>query len=244
MHTCACCGYKTLLEPDAWLVCPICFWGDDPAQAADPTLFGPIQLSLRRAQHNFVLSGVSDLRFRDRVRPPAIFDERDRNWSPWRCSAARNDDAVLKLVDASFANVPRPEHFTNWNHCDECSEHDATLRSQERGSFEIQVVLNPCWNPLAFMTPEGFQYFFPELVRMALNDSKHGFLHDFLRNRICTYNDNRQVSLFTPAQIRSTLQFFEYAMNTSWMDLECDWPVLMTGLREWRQRVSDLKCGT
>jgi len=36
---------------------------------------------------------------------------------------------VLAGIDAAFAGVPKPEHFTDHTHGCECKEHDDTLRS-------------------------------------------------------------------------------------------------------------------
>jgi hypothetical protein len=81
--TCPCCGYRTLDEPHVWEICPICFWEDDPFQAAAPGLQGgPNGVSLRDAQRNFADLGAcrrADLRH---VRPPGEGDRRDPAWHP------------------------------------------------------------------------------------------------------------------------------------------------------------------
>jgi uncharacterized Zn finger protein (UPF0148 family) len=37
---CQCCGSPVIRERDAFEVCPICGWEDDPSQARDPGLAG------------------------------------------------------------------------------------------------------------------------------------------------------------------------------------------------------------
>ena len=62
MYTCFCCGFKTLTEqpPGSFEICPVCFWEDDPAQAANPSLAGGAnKVSLSEARQNFLSFGAS-----------------------------------------------------------------------------------------------------------------------------------------------------------------------------------------
>lgn len=81
------------------------------------------------------------------------------------------DSEILNLVRLAFADCPRPEHFTNYRHCDECYEHDELLRSRDLDSLRIEDVGNPGWDPICFITTEGFGYYFPALARLALETS-------------------------------------------------------------------------
>ena len=65
-------------------------------------------------------------------------------------------------------NVPKPEHFTNYRHCCECAEHDETLLAQDVNSIGIEQLGNPGWDPLCFISPEGFLYYLPALIRITL----------------------------------------------------------------------------
>ncbi len=54
LHPCPCCGQPTLAEPEAYEICPICGWEDDPAQRADPALSGGAnEASLRAARRRW-----------------------------------------------------------------------------------------------------------------------------------------------------------------------------------------------
>jgi hypothetical protein len=66
-------------------------------------------------------------------------------------------------------NVPKPEHFTNYLHCCECAEHDATLLAHDVNSISIEQLGNPGWDPLCFATAEGFLYYLPALIRITLD---------------------------------------------------------------------------
>ncbi|MBC6613219.1 hydrolase (plasmid) [Hymenobacter sp. NBH84] len=72
-YPCPCCHYHTFQEPATgeYIICPVCFWEDDPVQAVEPTFVsGANQVSLRQAQVNFVALGVSDPTFKRQVRLP------------------------------------------------------------------------------------------------------------------------------------------------------------------------------
>jgi hypothetical protein len=65
-------------------------------------------------------------------------------------------------------NVLKPAHFTNYRHCCECAEHDATLLACDVDSISLQQLGNPGWDPLCFVSPEGFLYYLPALIRITL----------------------------------------------------------------------------
>ena len=71
---------------------------------------------------------------------------------------------LLEEAIELFGGTPRPEHFTNYTHCCECAEHDETLRKETLETLSYDNV-RPGWNPLCFISPEGFQYYFPSIVR-------------------------------------------------------------------------------
>jgi hypothetical protein len=51
--------------------------------------------------------------------------------------------------------VPKPAHFTNYRHCCECAEHDATLLAHDVHSISFQQLGNPGWDPLCFTSVKG-----------------------------------------------------------------------------------------
>lgn len=81
--TCPCCGYETLREREAWEICPICFWEDEPTSDPYVATGGPNgSLSLYQAQRNFSVIGASDQGSLIHVRRPGQTDQRDPNWKP------------------------------------------------------------------------------------------------------------------------------------------------------------------
>lgn len=74
LFTCQCCGYKTLEEGtrDSYEICKVCFWEDDFVQNEDPDYEGGAnKISLRQAQANFKIYGVSEVSFKNNVVKPS-----------------------------------------------------------------------------------------------------------------------------------------------------------------------------
>ncbi|MDB4929378.1 MAG: hypothetical protein JWM10_1862 [Myxococcaceae bacterium] len=58
-------------ESGSYDICPVCFWEDDPAQAADPRFAGGANaLSLEQCRVHYATFGASDETSRGSVRPP------------------------------------------------------------------------------------------------------------------------------------------------------------------------------
>ena len=64
--------------------------------------------------------------------------------------------------------IPRPEHFTNHRHCNECREHDELLSDRTHAALSIADVGSQAWNPITMTTPAAFAYWLPALARLAL----------------------------------------------------------------------------
>ncbi|WP_201772947.1 CPCC family cysteine-rich protein [Devosia riboflavina] len=70
---CSCCGFLTYVYPPAggYEVCPVCFWEDDPVQAADENYAGGAnRVSLSTTRRNFREYGAKDRLSLPHVRPP------------------------------------------------------------------------------------------------------------------------------------------------------------------------------
>jgi len=81
-----------------------------------------------------------------------------------------SDTTILELLRNAFSDCLRPEHFTNYGHCSECRDHDHLLRSRDVNTLAIEDVGNSGWDPICYISPEGFAYYFPALARLALED--------------------------------------------------------------------------
>ena len=95
----------------------------------------------------------------------------------------RSKADILTAINAAFANVPRPQHFTNYRHCDECADHDNTFRSHSRDSIGLDQLDNWGWDPVCFATVEGYKYYFPAFARLALAGFEDRVTADGVRYR-------------------------------------------------------------
>lgn len=98
-YTCPSCGYKVFDEPSgSYSICPICFWEDDYVQNNDPLYRGGANtVSLYEAQQNYIKYGVSELRFKNKVRSPNEDDILDTTWIPYKKIERRKGKVVIDL---------------------------------------------------------------------------------------------------------------------------------------------------
>lgn len=88
------------------------------------------------------------------------------------------DQEILRSVEKAFADCPRPEHFTNHTHCEECAEHDAALQPFTPQTLTFEALGHAGWGPLPFMTPQAIAHFMPGLVRLVLDGEPEEFVYD------------------------------------------------------------------
>ncbi len=85
------------------------------------------------------------------------------------------DAGILAAIEVAFRDAPKPEHFTNHTHCEECAEHDQLLRRKDRDTLQIEDVGNIGWQPISFCSPEGMAYYMPALARLALSKPTYNY---------------------------------------------------------------------
>jgi hypothetical protein len=118
-------------------------------------------------------------------------------------------EEILSAIVEAFGTVPRPDHFTNYTHCDECAEHDETLRSQTPATIGLEQLGNPGWDPVCFInSPAGLKYYMPALARLALDPSDSSYLLQFIFH----LNEER-IASFDESQKRAVLSLFEYLLE-------------------------------
>jgi hypothetical protein len=74
-----------------------------------------------------------------------------------------NFNEAIAGIDNAFAGATRPEHFTNYTHCCECSEEDIRWSEATRDSIEAERY--PETLGISFLTRDGFHYFMPAFAR-------------------------------------------------------------------------------
>jgi len=126
------------------------------------------------------------------------------------------DAEVLESVRQAFASCRRPDHFTNHAHCEECAEYDRLFRSRDRDSLELKDVAQP-GGALCFLTPIGFLYYAPALVRLGLEkfDAQHGWFGGALMfHLIADGPRNTWWKACRPEQRRAIGEFVDHLMLT------------------------------
>jgi hypothetical protein len=113
-------------------------------------------------------------------------------------------------------SMPKPIHFTNYQHCCECAEHDETLLAHDRDSIGLDQLGSPAWDPLCFSSPEGLKYYMPALIRLTLDGidrHQESYLDQMLFHLIQDGKDNRLVSACNVEQRRFIAEFLEYLID-------------------------------
>ena len=80
-----------------------------------------------------------------------------------------NKNEIIKEAYFEFSSFERPEHFTNYTHCEECAEHDVTLQQcalHDIGSNQVGTI---SWNPISLLTTDAYGYVMPRLIELSLN---------------------------------------------------------------------------
>lgn len=128
------------------------------------------------------------------------------------------DAEILAAVRQAFAACPRPEHFTDFEHCDECLDHDEVLRSRDLDTLSMAEVGNLGWDPICFLTDDGFRYYFPALARLALStpaqasDSWYG--DQLVFHLTCDGPGNRRVLACSPGQREAVASLLRHLVET------------------------------
>ncbi len=113
-------------------------------------------------------------------------------------------------------NRPKPAHFTNYQHCCECAEHDATLITADVDSIGLEQLGNPGWDPLCFTSAEGLVYYMPALIRLTIETMatpQERYLEQLLFHVMYDGQENRIVRACNPEQRAFIAQFLVYLME-------------------------------
>jgi len=126
----------------------------------------------------------------------------------------------IEEANRLFGNEDRPEHFTNYKHCSECAEHDETLRQSNPETLTLNEI-RPGRDPLCFITPEGFRYYFPALVRLAIDGTGPTYFIDQLIFHLeLDGNENCRFQAFSAAQREFVVRVLNYLVETHAAEIE------------------------
>ena len=110
----------------------------------------------------------------------------------------------------------KPDHFTDFEHCSECAEHDETLLRSSIDRISLVELGNPGWDPMCFCSPEGIEYYFPALVRLSLETAENDefYFDQLLFHLECGGKENRLFLHCTGPQKEFVASFIEYMIET------------------------------
>jgi hypothetical protein len=124
--------------------------------------------------------------------------------------------AMAVVVDA-FRSCPRPQHFTDYEHCTECAEHDQTLLLKDVNTLSIEDVGNVGWDPMCFVSPQGFLYYLPALARLCLGDPTYDYGwygNQFFWHLISSGPKNARYLASSSEQRQSVVVFVEHVIES------------------------------
>ncbi len=109
----------------------------------------------------------------------------------------------------------KPAHFTNYRHCDECAEHDNTLKVSTVDTIGIEELGNPGWDPICFCSDEGKRYYMPALIRLSLETVQNEFYFGQFLFHLENVGKNNCLILSCSEQQRKFIaSFVEHMINT------------------------------
>lgn len=119
--------------------------------------------------------------------------------------------------------MDKPENFTNYKHCEECEEHDQTLRNGSIDSIGLEELGNPGWDPICFASTDGKKYYMPALIRLSLNTVNDEFYFGQLLFHLeGSGPENELYSSCNPVQRRFILDFIEHMIMTYTPQIESE----------------------
>lgn len=128
------------------------------------------------------------------------------------------DGDILTGIDAAFCGIGRPEHFTNFTHCEECAEHDELLRMRDRETLCLEDVGNPGWDPICFCSSSGIAYYFPTLARLALaeqsSEQYDWYANQLLFHLYSGFTENAFFLYCSGAQRQAVARFVAHIIET------------------------------
>ena len=122
-------------------------------------------------------------------------------------------EEIINDAYRAFSSFLRPEHFTDYTHCEECAEHDATMRSCSLPDIGANQVGNPGWSPIPFLTEQAYGHVMPRLLELALNNSFNSDNDPFVFQYLLALTptpEHRKLDNFTPEQARVILNSLCY----------------------------------
>lgn len=122
-------------------------------------------------------------------------------------------EQIRDRLYSEFSDYARPEHFTDYEHCDECAEHDETMQSADLETLTAAHMGTGGWSPLSFLTEEAFGYYMPRLMELALIEDRNVHGEPFatlIMFHLNPTSDYDRFSAYTPSQCEAILDALLY----------------------------------
>lgn len=122
-------------------------------------------------------------------------------------------DKLISECKVLFGKNRRPAVFTNDPCCGEGAEYDAMFRMHTPDSIGLRELGNSGLDPIFYITPEAYRYYFPALARLAVDNIASGnFLDLFLFHLRLDGYQNRFLKTFSEVE-RCFVARFLQALN-------------------------------
>ena len=145
---------------------------------------------------------------------------------------------ILAEAKKLFARE-KPTHFVDFNHCEECSEHDATLLKHDVDTISLEELGNPGWDPICFVDVNGFKYYFPALIRLCLesgNANGSYYIDQFLFHISYGATEKEFLLEFSDCEKGFVSNFLNYLLDekTQLIEENLDTDDLLSAIETWQ----------
>jgi len=148
---------------------------------------------------------------------------------------------ILNNLYETFSEHKRPSHFTDYQHCPECNDHDQMMLSATLETLDSEHLGNAGWSPFSFLTVDGFSHYMPRIMELAITGkgNVHGefFLTDFLFH-LNPSEDYDRFTSYSYEQCKSILDALLYTQEKYKSEIEDEFSVedMESAISYWKTR--------
>ncbi|MFC4820321.1 hypothetical protein [Dokdonella ginsengisoli] len=150
-----------------------------------------------------------------------------------------NAQELSEAMYCAFAIFAKPEHSTNYSHCEECAEYDLLLRSVARTELTVAQIGTVAWGAIPFLTPQALAYYFPRLAELALRGERNvegdSFVCQFLNQVLSQGKGSPQLSCLGSEHRLLVLRCMDFIADVHLEEIEaqCYADVLQESILAW-----------